>query len=300
MRTQKEIRQIYRQQIELAIAGIRKTRWLIIAATTCIFLSIFLFISAIAFEGWVPWVLVIVAVILFFLAKTAREGLYERLEQEFKEDVVCEVVRAINPEFQFLTNDRVEPDLYRAAKLFPSTYDLYLGDYLVLGQIGRIPFAFSDLYTELKGATTYRGLFFTSNFGRIQDGDTLVVPKDYFSTLQSRYAMQQSELKPIKMDSPQFDSAFSVYGTSPEAAQSAFTPAITEAILDIHTRFGRPLRLSLIGSNVYCAIPTEKMLFQPNIRGLKFRDVEEMFALFNLLEFIITQLDQNTALWTEE
>ncbi len=74
-----------------------------------------------------------------------------------------------------------------------------------------------------------------------------------------------------------------------------------EAMVEVQKRYNLEMRFSFSGANVYCAVNTTKLLFEPTIRhSLKYQDVEEMYDLLGLIETIINEMNLNTRIWTKE
>ncbi len=108
-------------------------------------------------------------------------------------------------------------------------------------------------------------------------------------------------LELVKLENPEFEKIFSVYGTSQQEARYIITPVMMEAMVQIYKQYKRKMYFSFLGANVYCAIPMGKNNFEPKIwRKVKYKDVEEMFSLFSLIEVIIREMNLNTRIWTKE
>ncbi len=75
-----------------------------------------------------------------------------------------------------------------------------------------------------------------------------------------------------------------------------------EAIVNIHKAYGLTMYFSFKDENVFCAIPFSRNLFEPNIKksGVNYRDVEEMYVLFSLIETIVKEMNLNTRIWTKD
>ncbi len=108
-------------------------------------------------------------------------------------------------------------------------------------------------------------------------------------------------LELVKLENPEFEKVFSVYGSSQQEARYIITPVMMEAMVQIYRLYRRKMSFSFIGANVYCAIPMYRNNFEPKFwRRVKYRDVEAMFFLFSLIETIIREMNLNTRIWTKE
>lgn len=256
---------------------------------------------------------VLVAIILIILNIKKKKIFRNR----YKNEVVMEIVKAINPEWNYYPDQSITTYEYHQSELFQYPYDRYKGDDLISGFIDKTDFRCSELHTEYKTVTTdkdgkqteswhtiFKGLFFHADFNKNIVGKTFVEP-DVAEKLFGKFGQKlqiSNKGKLVKLENPTFEKIFAVFSTDQTEARYILTPAIMEALVNIYNRYKRPMHLSFIGDRVYCAMGFTKDLFEPKVwRTLVvFKDVEMMFDLMMLNEKIISELNLNTRIWTKE
>ncbi len=309
-----EIKQIYEEKLEPQLKEMDKDRkrlfWLTIPMIIC---GIGFFIG-LAMDGWLSWVIMIGAIILLIYLGIKYSTSYSSYHTNFKEKVVREIVKAINPDYQYSSEDRIDPEHYFASNLFEEEYDKYDGDDMVIGAIDKTEFQFSELHTQElevyydsdgdrqeRWETIFRGIYFFATFNKELGEQTKVVPEKAHRTLLGRERKKVGGLDIVKLENPEFEKIFSVYGTSQQEARYVLTPVMMEAMVQIYNLYKRKMSFSFIGANVYCAIPMSKDNFEPKVwKRVKYKDVEEMFSLFSLVEVIVNEMNLNTRIWTKD
>jgi hypothetical protein len=260
-------------------------------------------------------VLVSVAILGYFTYKTSQQK--KKYRESFKSGVVAEVVKLINPEWQYDYNSCIPEDSYWQSGLFPHRYDRYQGDDFVSGRIDKTDFQFSELHTEYKQVTygskgqrheqwitIFRGLFMHADFNKYFSGTTFVLP-DTAERLLGAFGQSLQKLSSrgelVKLENPEFEKLFVVYSSDQIESRYILTPAIMEAMVHLHQRFDGDIYFSFVGTRVYFAKGFSTALFEPNIfrSGVNFADVKEMFDLFGMISVLVQELNLNTRIWTK-
>ncbi len=152
------------------------------------------------------------------------------------------------------------------------------------------------IYTKV-----FKGLFFVAEFNKTLNDSTFVVAEKEYAILGRERSKVKNYGNLVKLENPEFEQVFSVYGSSQQEARYVITPTMMEAMLNLHKTYNLKMRFSFRGSKVYCAIPMRKSMFEPTIkRGVKYSDIEEFTMILNLIETIITEMNLNTRIWTKE
>ena len=251
---------------------------------------------------------------IFIMAFKAKK-IYRR---QYKTEVVSEVVRAVNPDWNYDPDRKITSSDYRKSDLFRRAYDKYEGDDLISGLIDKTDFECSELHTQYKVVTydkngrrkehwhtIFRGLFFHADFNKLFKGQTYVTP-DYAEKIFGKWGQKFQKFSGkgslVKLENPDFEKTFVVHSTDQIEARYILTPAIMEALLRIKDEYKRPVHFSFIDSRVYCALSFNNKLFEPKIirSGVKFSDISSMYHLFLLNETIIKELNLNTRIWTKK
>ncbi len=254
--------------------------------------------------------------LVYFIYQTSKQK--KKYRETFKSNVVAELVSLINPEWQYMADYCMSQESYQQSGLFPHHYDRYTGDDFVTGKVDKTDFQFSELHTQYKRVThdskgrrhehwetIFKGLFMHADFNKDFSGTTYVLP-DTAERLLGRFGQSLQKFstrgKLVKLENPEFEKRFVVYGSDQVEARYILTPAIMESMINLSNRFGGDIYFSFVGSRVYFANSISEALFEPNIfrSGVNFRDIKEMYDLFGMITSLIQELNLNTRIWTKE
>ena len=234
---------------------------------------------------------------------------------EFKQQIIARLVEFIDPALNYDKDSCISQALYAQSKLFTQGVDSYQGDDLVLGRIGQTEIQFSELHTQYitrdsKGRSThhtiFKGLFFAADFNKHFQGRTIVLPDTAEKLLGGLGKFLQSQNfsrgQLVKMDDPEFEKEFVVYGTDQIEARYILTSSLMERILNFQKKTKNKIHLSFVNSKVFIAISFAKNLFEPKIFEtlLNFAPIEEYFNDLSVAIGIVEDLNLNLRIWTKE
>ena len=105
----------------------------------------------------------------------------------------------------------------------------------------------------------------------------------------------------MKLENPEFEEAFVVYGGDQNEARYILSPRTMERMLEFSRKSGKKVQFSFVDSRVYVAIPYTKSLFEPKLFGkpASFERVQEYFEDLDLAMGIVEDLNLNTRIWTK-
>jgi len=246
--------------------------------------------------------LFVVAVFLNFLIKLQKR----RYKKIFKEIIVKKIVNIINSTWYYSSDGIISSNQYYASSLFDGSVDKYEGDDLVIGQIKKTEFCLSELHTQSKYKnyyyTIFKGLFAHIDFNKEIKGKTFVFSEETILNKPiQNFNFFRNKGQLIKLENPEFEKLFVVYGTSQIEARYILTPAIMEAMVKMKKKYKTKISFSFIGNYVYIALSIKKDLFEPQIfkSGISFNDVEQMDNQFRLINTIINEMNLNTRIWSK-
>ena len=153
--------------------------------------------------------------------------------------------------------------------------------------------------------TIFKGLFFIGDFNKDFAGQTVVLP-DTAEKLFGRIGQKLQSLnifrgKLIKLEDPEFERAFAVYGDDQIEARYILSTSLMKRIVDFKKKTNRKIFLSFIGSMVFVAVSYTKNLFEPRIFRtlLDFEPIREYFEDLQLALGIVDDLNLNTRIWSK-
>lgn len=320
MRSPEEFEEFLRTKIEPTLADIERERselaarrqaarlppaWKIGAAVLGVVLLVWLGNIEIAgLVASIPWI-----------ADTVRMA---RVKDTATPRVQAEVLRPLiqfgDPSFSYHPRASIRRDIFTASRLFEGeSFNRYGGEDLVAGCHGSTSFAFSELSVlrvRRRGKRTetqvvFRGLFFSADFNKAFQGETLVLPDRAERRLGAVGRAFQSiaggrGLELVELEDPDFERAFVVRSSDPTEARYLLSPSLMQRILAFHANTGSQLRLSFIGGRLFVAIPLEQDLFE---MGFATRvDMARVRAWMGELFFatsLVEELDLDTRIWSK-
>lgn len=326
MITKEELVGLYEGQLKKNLSELESIRKNIknrkLLATVLIVLALVVLVAffvALEISSFAPlfFVLFITLLIVGIVLSFKNVKITKAYRLRYKNEVVREIVKAIDPEWDYNQSDFISQNEYHKSDLFRQSFDRYKGDDLISGKIEKTDFRCSELHTEYKETTTdghgkrqerwvtiFKGLFFHADFNKNIQGRTYIEP-DTAERLLGKFGQKlqaSSKGKLVKLENPEFERIFAVFASDQTEARYILTPTIMEALVNIYNKYNRKMYLSFIDSRVYCALSFSKDLFEPKIfsSGTKFEDIEMMYNLFLLNSTIIHELNLNTRIWTKE
>ena len=321
MKSNEELQKLFESELKpalQAIEGHRKT--LLTKYVVCIVGALASFAAAFFLaEKYIFVFYLAIAVIIglgLYLAFVVKKQ-HREYRAIFKQNVVKEIVNLINPDWQYSSNGSISESDYNRSQLFNKRLDKYNGDDLVSGIIEKTDFKFSELHTQYKTTktdsdgktetewhTVFKGLFAHADFNKEIKGRTFVLP-EHASKQINDFGMSindggKTEL--VKLENPEFEKIFKVFGTDQIESRYVLTPTMMEAMVNIYKKYKRRVYFSFIGTRVYVAMTFNKDLFEPRIlkSGVRFEDMEQMNTQFYLIQTLIHEMNLNTRIWTKD
>jgi len=324
MATENELKSLYETRLKGKLSTLETTRKKIRSR----YFFTFLLLAGLVAENYflinlnphvaliVTSVVISVAFLIYFVYQTSKQK--KSYRENFKSGVVAELVKLINPDWQYMFDYCMSQESYQQSGLFPHHYDRYDGDDFVTGKIEKTDFQFSELHTQYKQVTygskgqrhehwvtIFRGLFMHADFNKNFSGITYVLPdtaERLLGSLGQSFQKLSGRGQLVKLENPEFEKLFVVYGSDQVESRYILTPTMMEAMVNLYRRFGGEIYFSFVGSRVYFANSFSEALFEPNIfrSGINFSDIKEMFDLFEMITVLIQELNLNTRIWTKE
>lgn len=251
-------------------------------------------------------------VMVSLLYRTMTQGYV----QDFKEKIIAPLIGAIDPHLFYNPDFMVSQHLFERSNLFQHSVERYSGNDYVKGSIDGVAVEFSDIHAEYqtrdsKGRTQwhtlFRGLFLVAEFNKFFKSKTLILPdqaEKNFGPLIGGWlqSIHSSQGDLIRLDDPEFEKRFVVYGNDPIEARYILSHSMMQRILDFQKRVSHPLFISFVHNHIHVGIATGKDLFEPtlftSLTDYK-RAIEYVATLRNTIG-IIEELKLNEKLWSKE
>jgi hypothetical protein len=267
--------------------------------------------------SWIALIVgVVISLIVYFFLNYKKIG---EIQGRFKNEVIAKMVKAIDPSLSYQAGGCVSESDYHRSKLYLSQINKYKGDDLVQGRIDKTAIRFSELLTQMeketrdskgnksKSVTTiFKGLFFVADFNKKFIGETVVLPDTAESlfgslgTMFQKWNFQRDQL--VKMEDPEFEKAFAVYGTDQVEARYILSTSLMQRILQFKLKTRSAISLSFIQNEVFIGVPLNENLFEAPFFSsmVKYERIESFNKYLVLFIGIVEDLNLNTRIWTKE
>jgi len=258
--------------------------------------------------------IVVLGIILYF---TLVHSEAKAFVSDYKRRIVGEMVKFIDGNLAYNPENGIRQPAYMNSRIFLTQPDRYKCEDYVSGKIGETFIEFSEVHSEYKTETRdskghrqthwhtiFKGLFFIADFNKNFAGTTVVLPDFAESTfgflgkIFQSWNLTRSE-KLIKLEDPDFEKLFVVYGDDQITARYILTPGMMERLSEFRRKLNSTIYLSFRDSKVYVAVSVNKNLFEPNVFSSNdnFEVLREYFTYLDLAGRIIEELNLNTRIW---
>ena len=232
----------------------------------------------------------------------------------FKQLIIARLVKFVDEGLAYNAKGFIDKPTFMLSQIFKTKPNKYKGDDLVEGTVGKTKIRFSELNAKYESGsgknktvkTIFKGLFFIADFNKHFSCQTVVLPDNaekLFGRLGQKFqAMNFTRGKLIRMEDPEFEKHFVVYGSDQIGARYILSTSLMQRIVDFKNRTQNNIHLSFVGSMVFVGISYRKNLFEPRIFTtlLDFEPIQEYFEDLQTAIGIVEDLNLNRRIWTKQ
>lgn len=239
---------------------------------------------------------------------------YQRARKEvatlYKRVVMQRVVKALGSELAY----RPESSLTRAhwdrMDLFRVRPSSFRSEDEVCGRRANVTFAIHEVKAMRREGkrevVLFKGFVAQLEFNKNFQGHTVVVPDQEGRTLPGKLfgdALERSKIgakQIVRMENPDFEAQFSVYGTDDQEARYLLTPKMMELIMEANALQPEQIRLAFLGNFLYVTVPSRMELADPGLNGTVSPEsaVGELATVIQLADRLVSTLDLETRIWS--
>ena len=325
MKTIENLKKFYREQLYASLLPLERERKNIVKTISIsgaviggvlLLLAVILLISgrdAGMFFIFFPPVLggVVFGAIYYFAAKGYK--------QQFKNTIIEKLVKFFDESLIYGADSCIQKGEYLQSRIFPKEPDRYKGEDYIGGKLDKTAIQFSEIHSEYKTESTdskgnrqtawhtiFKGIFFIADFNKSFDGVTVVLPDvaermfGFLGKMLQDFNFTRGKL--IKLEDPEFEKEFAVYGDNQVTARYILSTSLMEKIMTFKKKTGRPLYMSFVHSKVYIALSYNKNFFEPKMFStvLDFNLLLEYYNDIALFIGIVEDLNLNNRIWSKE
>ncbi|MBC8046840.1 MAG: DUF3137 domain-containing protein [Fimbriimonadaceae bacterium] len=287
---------------------LRRQTFIVIAFTASVVLGLATFM---------PFMIIIFMLISLILYFTFYG--FKRTRPDFKsmykENIVKRIIQFIEPGLVYSAHQFISNSKFSNSKIFMQQVDIYNGEDLVQGIIGKTKVEFCELHTQdrqtdsqgkTRYVTIFKGIFFIADFNKHFSGQTYVLSdfSERFMGFFGKLFQNMNLMRPdvVRLENPEFEKYFAVYSTDELEARYILSTTLMERLVEFRKKIDANLQLSFINSSINLAVPMKKNLFEPSLRKTvkRFEDIEEYYRQILFCVNIVDELNLNTRIWTKQ
>jgi hypothetical protein len=170
----------------------------------------------------------------------------------------------------------------------------------VEGQLGETFIQFSDVELMVKPDSkigTYRAIFLIATFNKNFKGDYFV-----FSGSHSSPHADFTEVKKITLEDPDFNKAFTFYGSDEVEGRYILTPSMMQKMLDFRAKVQDTVNFSFTRSRMFIGFGTRGyLLFDPDLsRPIDYASLAFWDSYLRLIIGVVEEFQLNTRIWSKK
>lgn len=242
-------------------------------------------------------------------ARLAKDALRFELKKE--------VVRFLEPSFQFLNQPLFPKEVYKDSGIFPQGQDRQTAEDQCRGTLGKTPFQLTEIATykkvtekdsqgrtQTRWRTLYHGVVLVADFNKRFSGriliqtDLLERSVGALGKVAQRLFAKGSDLQLVELESQAFEQKYKVMGTDPIEARYLVTPKFMEQFLLLNQVFGEGVQAAFFEGKMILSLPRKGNFFEADLRQDQLiasieTAAEELLQVLDLIE----HFELNLELW---
>ena len=227
----------------------------------------------------------------------------------YKLMVIKRVVEALGEGLSYTHESSLDQSQFREMDLYSSRIDVWKSEDQVSGRRREVGFDLHEVRAirrEKQGKNTreivvFKGLVVVLEFNKNFHGHTIVVPdKDSRGLFGESETRSNKQL--VRLESVDFENAYSVYTTDDQEAHYLLTPKLMELVLHARAQLGQnDVRLAFFRNMLFVTVPSHEDRFEVSLFSNKvtaMSAITDLAAVVALAEQLIDALQLETRIWT--
>jgi Protein of unknown function (DUF3137) len=233
------------------------------------------------------------------LAAAAIRRYYQHdYRARFKVEVMQELIRFLDPSLSYHPILGVDDRVFYEAGWFPSRRDdntAISKEDLIEGRLGGFPCQFSEFKARTTddgedNTTVFHGLLFQLTLPGPVPVHTIIEPEQGKLMAKLEAFLKGKGLKPISMDDPDFEKAYTVFSSDSIQANYLLTNNLLEVLAQFHAKVKAPVFVTFQGNTVTVGINSFKSYFEPPLTK-SLLSATLMYDYFRDLELFVDLVD---------
>jgi len=254
----------------------------------------------------------IMAFVLCFISIAFAEGFaFEsvtktnlHLRKEYKIKILPEILKFINPDFEYIPKQKISKSVFDKSLLFPHEINFVDGEDFMRFNFENtdIMFCEAEVFGYGPVAKMFDGIFISSSFNKTFGSKTFIFPKKTTSFFRKiRFKILGSSYI-VSLEDPEFEKEFIVLSEDQVESRYILTSSLMQRILEYKRKLKAELAFSFISKRLYCTIPNSKNLFEPALFDsfMDFEFIRKSYEPIILYSGIVNDLNLNLRIWSKQ
>jgi hypothetical protein len=312
MKTDTEFEEFYQKSILLELEKLECQRKRVLSTLTLfLILVIAVVIYCIAYidqTGGNPVFALFAGAVLIFLGYGYLRRAYVAA---YKQKVMRKIVRFVDEGLDFSGDKGMPKSTFMESRICLSNPTRYESEDRVSGKIGDTRIAFSEVRAWIRQGRSegkiFAGIFFVADFNKSFNAVTLVLPetaeKLFGQNIGTWLQSHNFERPPlVKLEDPQFEKLFVVYGEDQVEARYILSPSLMERLVKLKGKIRDKVYVSFVKNRIIVAVAYDGNLFEPNLLEpvTSLQTTEAYFQVVRFFAGIVEDLNLNTRIWGKE
>lgn len=316
MKTEEELRQFCEKRLAEKQKSLEDLRIKTYKKYSTLFLSAIIVISLLTFFLFLLNIVVFVMFIVgFLILSIGGTALYlNNIRKEYnsicKNEIITEIIKFYNTNLTYDQNKGIMQQAVEISRLFDPSKNYESRDY-VEGQMGKTFIQFSYVQFDIADITyssSFNGIFMIASFNKYFNGNYIVLPETHFtptgktmlSDILVRAKLDVSEV--IKLEDPEFNQLFRVYGSDQLEARYIITPAMMSRMIDFHSRVNNNVYFSFTRSRFFMSFDSgDRKIFEPSLSSpLQLDEIMQWAREIGYAINIVDEFNLNSHIWSKQ
>ncbi|AEA45716.1 DUF3137 domain-containing protein [Fluviicola taffensis] len=316
MKTIKEFEFFYEKELVSVLKPLDNQRKSFLKKFFLLWFLLIVLIGVLVFFLKIRGILIGVSLLVvgWFIFRHFYRKFKKKLKTEYKNGVINRMISFLDSRLEYNPEDGISRKTFVASSLFTEYVSKYSTEDLVTGLIGETAISFAEVHAQTEhndsGQKSYhdifRGLFFAADFNKHFHSRTVVVPDFFENSLGGigRYIQKNTVwggTDPlIKLEDPQFEKYFAVYGLDEVEARYILTPSLMQRLTKFRLENGY-IWFSFVDGHFFLALPVMSNLFDPRMfkSALDPELLKKYVSYVSLMISIVEDLNLNTRIWSK-
>lgn len=256
----------------------------------------------------------VILIVGFLILSIGGTALYlNSIRKEYnnicKNEIITEIIKFYNTNLTYDQNKGIMQQAVEISRLFDPSRNYESRDY-VEGQMEKTFIQFSYIQFDIADLTyssSFNGIFMIASFNKYFNGNYIVLPEDRFnpmgktmvSDLLVRAKLDVTEV--IKLENPEFNQLFRVYGSDQVEARYIITPAMMSRMIDFHSQVNNNVYFSFTRSRFFMAFDSgDRKIFEPSLSSpLQLNEIMQWAREIGYAINIVEEFNLNTHIWSK-